>query len=1305
MSERVVAATREVNSTAQQPMQTKSPAHKNETLYVAVKEGLFSNGSPLDPATRTYFESKLGHDFGNIRVHSNPEAAESAKSIEADAYTVGDDIVFAQNRFRPGTLSGNSLLAHELVHTVQQRGAPGTNSKPSDFELSSKSDGIESEASSVAEHMIFAKGVHSINSVYPAGGAAIVARQQATVQESPSVHAAKGGSVVADPVKNIVSTIVADLQRDPDDRAGNTRRRLDSLRQPARQEVIESVQSSLPVEQRPKLLSVLAQPPAERAAPNIQRASSKTPQEIAASISDRSFIQREVSREAAGPNVNARFTDKGPVVLMPAREPDQTPRTRATTHRDNLPKAPARPHVSAMKSTKILSEAQQPARSGLVGQELADALPSVAEPEVDQATVASEPSLSIEPAVASGAPGRLQAAAEQDKRQLLEESAAHKTAIESATESEVSKTRDIANRQISQTRSYFSQKRNAITTQVEQQKVALRSQALQDATQLESESLANSTDFQRQMQQKRTDMTAYAQEQRAEPGPIVQDEIARADSQLETAAGESQQAGDNEAARHPGSEDPAPDQRQAAREVGRNSASDIREKKPAIAQDLRSRLDGFSGDYMQYANTVNSRMTEAENTVVPAFGEISTRSAGLIRDGESATMQAIESRASADLQSLTLLETTTVNGIMTARTATIRQTRATSRLAKAKVDEAARAITMQIDSVAAEGEIPPPQRMVTEPGVNPEEAANGASDTLEESLAEERALASESRNQLREAVATVNNNLPLYATSFATESAQSTRSSRSAADTLHQRMTPAIANLVGATSQQSQAIISRTRSQNETLATSTFAEVDSATEQARGEVRGINDNFRREIRNGANESIQEAIKPRTDRVEDRAAEAAERAGESWYVGLFRAIGEIVVGLVILVVVALVVAAIAAAFGVILTAWGAIMIAGGLLLAAGLIMSLVNRSQQQEFREAGLGTQILVVAGDTLGLTNLVEGATGQEVLTGQRLGASERTRRATLGAFAAVMLVLGARGLAKGGPRPGFVRGTAAGRAPGISMPSSWAEVGAGIAEGVRSVGGELYTGARQGVRNLAEWGRRQGERIGLRRPVAPEEPAPAPRPTRQPEESQADYMQRLREWNNARRAQQQYETTSDTAIAGARMEIEDPVNQRWWDQATQRERRLAYDPAHEGLVADLGVNEARVGLNAERQGIIEGPIRRHQGLGAEFEDASGVEWDVKSGRTPRSNYVDSLIEGENILVDRSGITDPSGALDEAGFTRLIEEIATELRARGRADIIGQLGNRIRPVPPLTNLPVPPIVPTPRPSGRSDEGH
>lgn len=1302
MSEMAFAAAKDSNQAAPQIAQTQTRTPKNESLNMNIKEVVSSGGSPLDASTRAYFESRLGYDFSRIRVHDDSKASESAKGINADAYSVGNNIVFAENRLQPGTLVGNRLLAHELVHIVQYRRMPTIGYEPHDILFSSESDSIESEASSISDNLVSSTGgIQSINSAYPAGHGMVVARQQAnTLQENANYNSARVSNV-ADPAENIVTSIVMDLQRDPDDRSGNARRRLDSLRQPDRQEVTDNIQNRLPVEQRARFLTVLSQPHAKRTAPSNQRTSSKSPQEIAASISDRSFMQREVSGEASGPNVTARFTDHGPVVLMPAGGSSQISQSRTNQHHAPAPNISARPRVSKTPSARILAAQQH---GGL--QELTESRqPSVTEAEPNQAGDKLEPLPEIESKAVSGMFGRLQGTAEQDKVQLLEEAAAHKTAIQSTAETEISKTRDSANRQISQIRSFFSQKRNVIMVHVEQQKTAVSAQALQDTTQLESESTTNVTDFQTQMQQKRTDMTSYAQEQRQQPGTIVEDEIRRSDTQLETAAGESQQAGDNEASRHPGSDDPAPDQREAAREVGQNSASDIREKKPAIAQDLRSRLDGFSGDYMQYANTVNSRISEAENTVVPAFGEISGRSTGLLREGESTTLQAIENRSNADLQGLALLESTAVNSLTVASRTTIGQIRETSRLARAKVDEAARAITSQIDAVAAEGAMPITMDARAQTTANPEFTETDESSPIDESIAEVRDLASESRGKLREAVATVNGSIPVLAASFTAESAQSVRSSRSGADTVQQQMMPAITNLAEARSQQNQTILSHTRTQQDTLTNSVFSEVDSATEQARGEVRGINTDFSREVHNGANESIQEAIKPRTDRVEDRAAEAAERAGESWYVGLFRAIGEIVVGLVILVVVALVVAAIAAAFGVILTAWGALMIAGGLLLAFGLIMSLVNRSQQQEFREAGLGTQILVVAGDTLGLTNLVEGASGREVLTGRRLDASERTRRATLGAFAAVMLVLGARGMAKGGPRPGFVRGAVPGRAPGISMPSSWAEAGTGIAEGVRSVGGELYTGARQGVRNLAEWGRRQGERIGLRRPVAPEEPAPAPRPTRQPEESQADYMQRLREWNNARRAQQQYETTSDTSIAGARIEIEEPINQRWWDQATQRERRLAYDPAHEGVIADLGINEARVGLNAERQGIIEGPIRRHQGLGAEFEDASGVEWDVKSGRTPRSNYVDSLIQGENILVDRSGITDPSGALDEAGFTRLIEDIAADLRARGRADIVGQLGNRIRPVPPLTNLPVPPIVPTPRPSGKSDDSH
>ncbi len=77
-------------------------------------------GAPIDPATRQSMESHLRRDFGNVRVHTNPAAHESADALRARAYTVGSDIVFSAGEYAPHTTEGRRLLAHELTHVVQQ---------------------------------------------------------------------------------------------------------------------------------------------------------------------------------------------------------------------------------------------------------------------------------------------------------------------------------------------------------------------------------------------------------------------------------------------------------------------------------------------------------------------------------------------------------------------------------------------------------------------------------------------------------------------------------------------------------------------------------------------------------------------------------------------------------------------------------------------------------------------------------------------------------------------------------------------------------------------------------------------------------------------------------------------------------------------------------------------------------------------------------------------------------------------------------------------------------------------------------
>lgn len=89
---------------------------------------LRGGGDPLPATTRTFFEDRFGRDFSDVRVHAGPAADAAARSIDAEAFTLGTDIAFARGNYRPGTDAGSRLLAHELTHVVQQSG-PGNDGR------------------------------------------------------------------------------------------------------------------------------------------------------------------------------------------------------------------------------------------------------------------------------------------------------------------------------------------------------------------------------------------------------------------------------------------------------------------------------------------------------------------------------------------------------------------------------------------------------------------------------------------------------------------------------------------------------------------------------------------------------------------------------------------------------------------------------------------------------------------------------------------------------------------------------------------------------------------------------------------------------------------------------------------------------------------------------------------------------------------------------------------------------------------------------------------------------------------------
>jgi uncharacterized protein DUF4157 len=117
--------------------------HPDVASTIATTNG---SGHTLDPAARERLAPRVGDDLADVRVHTDPTADALARSVSARAFTTGTDVYFAAGEYRPGTPDGDSLLAHELTHVTQQRGAPAGGP----LTVSEPGDAMETEADTVA---------------------------------------------------------------------------------------------------------------------------------------------------------------------------------------------------------------------------------------------------------------------------------------------------------------------------------------------------------------------------------------------------------------------------------------------------------------------------------------------------------------------------------------------------------------------------------------------------------------------------------------------------------------------------------------------------------------------------------------------------------------------------------------------------------------------------------------------------------------------------------------------------------------------------------------------------------------------------------------------------------------------------------------------------------------------------------------------------------------------------------------------------------------------------------------------------
>ena len=132
-----------------------------------VHDVLRSSGQPLDSATRSFFEPRLGMDLSGVRTHTDSRADQSAQVVNALAYTSGSDIVFREGAYAPSTASGGRLLAHELAHVAQQSGATPTLQREEKDEagqgpkrgISVHTDCNEDQARMIAQAIVNARGM------------------------------------------------------------------------------------------------------------------------------------------------------------------------------------------------------------------------------------------------------------------------------------------------------------------------------------------------------------------------------------------------------------------------------------------------------------------------------------------------------------------------------------------------------------------------------------------------------------------------------------------------------------------------------------------------------------------------------------------------------------------------------------------------------------------------------------------------------------------------------------------------------------------------------------------------------------------------------------------------------------------------------------------------------------------------------------------------------------------------------------------------------------------------------------------
>lgn len=634
----------------------------------------------------------------------------------------------------------------------------------------------------------------------------------------------------------------------------------------------------------------------------------------------------------------------------------------------------------------------------------------------------------------------------------------------------------------------FAKKRGDLGTRVDGERQAMQAATDRDHQLIETSTAKRLEAFTAETQTHRTQMHQKLEEERDRPGKTAQANATRAEAEIAAGAQEAREIGIREAAKY-GADDTGRAQRQAAMKVAGETATDIAAKGPGIGRELRGGAPTFDQKHAEYASTVDKQITDAVPQVTQAIRAESQAAAAELHSITGASVQQLGGVESHVSTALTHSESAAIQLIESGGNKQAEQLNRAGRRAALAVEHAAQDQSAQVEQRVAQltGQLlsvqaPDPTAVDEVVAAEHSNLANAGAATQAQIDAAHGHVA----DGLGKTSAQVVQGLGGVA-SAASQSAD-------------KGLQPAINQMAAMAAKRKESVatvVDALGKYHDTITSGSLDQIKTAATQAVASPVKLNEQFAGDSAKAADQSVAKAKEPlpglqaNVKAAADKAKEERERSLFAQIgMGILKALGGLLIGLVIVIALALVVAFVVGFFGVALTAFGAMMIAGAILLAAGAIYAYYQRSHSPETANMGVGALLLLSVSDATGFTSLYEGITSSSIATGKALNldAEARTEKITTGLVSLVMIALAAKG---GGSSP-FVRP--------IELPAAGIEGGM---TGAGAVGAELWAGGKLVGKGALDWAK---EKLGSEPDTTPASTssgattAGSPRPTKLPD-------------------------------------------------------------------------------------------------------------------------------------------------------------------------------------------------------------